>query len=154
MHFNIIQISTERIHKDNYINEESLYDDPVVLQETDYAGEEKEYHEVIKNIKNELAPFATVNIRKRTIRFRSQQAVHRKFIKATNATINTFRKEMSEKRYWQAECKLRHGVTEPFEIDDLFYTDHAKKFSQVISDYLGGYISRTLYIGAILDAHA
>ena len=154
MHFNIIQFSPERIKKDSYISESSLYEDYLFLLNSDYGGDEKDYADVIDAIQREMRPFATVNVRRRTIRFRSRQAVERKFRKGVNAAVKNFRKKMDDKAYWSAEYELRWGVTEPFGIDDLFFNNgYCQKISQVIADYLAGYLPQTLHIGAILNAH-
>lgn len=68
MHFNIIQISPNRVSKEDRIDEFSICEDPLVDMETKYAGDKKKYSNVIGTIKEELRPFATVNVRRRTIR--------------------------------------------------------------------------------------
>lgn len=154
MHFNIIQLCPSRPGKDKRLSIGNICEDPLFLQEADYGGEEKILSDVIKTIQDELRPFATVNVRKKTVRFRSRPAVEKKYMKAVNATLREFRQNIKDRRYSTAESHLRNKITEPHGIDDLFYTEYCCKFSTVIADYLAGYLPQTLYFGAVLDAHS
>ena len=152
-HFNIIQLCKTRPSKDEHISISNICEDPLFLAESDYGGDEKDLMKVIGTIRDELRPFASVNVRNKTVRFRNRDAVEKKYIKTMNAAMREFRGNMKEKRFSTAEYHLRRDVTEPAGIDDLFYTDYLCKFSTVIADYLAGYLPQTLYFGAVLDAH-
>lgn len=153
MHFNVIQISENPVHKDDRIDMWDIAEDPLFLDESDYGGDEKKYSDVIESIKRELEPFCVVNKKKRTITFRPKKTVEREWLQAIDDTLTQFKENIRNKAYSTAEYQLRSHIREPHGVDDLFYNRYCRKFSSVIADYLAGYLPKTLYIGAILDAH-
>ena len=153
MHNKVIQISPKPVPQEAFISESSLYDDHLYLQMSDFGGDPVEYDEAIDSIERELEPIATVNRQARTITFKKRSVVLKAWKQDVKATFKRFRENLSKKSYWTAEHELRHGVMKTFDVDDLFYDGYCKPLSEVISDYLAGYIPRTLHIGAIIDFH-
>lgn len=155
-HIAIIQLSTEKIDKDNYIDETDIYQDPLVEINTDYYGDklsetEKREH-LTYVLKSALKGYAKINMKKRTITFHKKETVKKKWLKDVNSTFKQFKKDIEKGRYSQAEYELRTKITE-LGNDDLFYIDYCRRFSTIIADYISGYLPETLYIGQMLDAH-
>lgn len=153
MHNKIIQISQNPVPENEFISDSSLYEDYLYLQLSDYGGDPIEYDRAIDSIESELEPIATVDRKARTITFKKRSVVLKAWKQDVKLTVKRFREKLSEKAYWTAEYGLRHGVMMSFDVEDLFYDGCCKTLSQVISDYLAGYLPRTLHIGAILDFH-
>lgn len=153
MHNKVIQISRTPVPENNFISDSSLYEDYLYLQMSDYGGDPVDFDEAIDSIERELEPIAVIDRTARTITFKKRSTVLKAWKQDVKFTVKRFRENLSKKAYWTAEYGLRHGVMMSFGVGNLFYDDYCKTLSQVISDYLAGYLPRTLHIGAILDFH-
>ena len=154
-YFNVIQISATKPSKDQYICKSSLYEDNLYLSESDWGEDaltREQIEDALKKIQVQLKPFATVNRKKETITFKSPDIVKKNYMKQVETAIKTFQKKMQEGAYISAELNLRHDISE-LSSGDLFYTGCCQKLASIITDYLSGYLPKTIYIGAILKAH-
>ena len=155
MHFDIIQISTHKIAKDDYITHSDICEDELYLSESDWGGDERTGDDVtysLEGLKKAIKPFATVNVKGKTIRFHEPEVVKREWLKTVNANVEAFKKNLAEERYPTAEFEL-YDDSRKLGVDVLFCNYYCMTLSRVIAEYLGGYIPQTLHIGAILDAH-
>lgn len=151
----IIQLSREKLEKGDGITINDIYEDPLFLDESDYGGElqtKENYVKSLKLLQNDIRPFARVNLRTRTIHMKAPEIVKRNYLRYVNGTMKEFKKEFSEGKYCNAEYTLRSRMRE-LTSSDLFHVGYCVKLSQVIADYLSGYLPATLYVGNILDAH-
>ena len=152
-HINIVEISTERIPlRDCYREINGLYDDSVFLDSCDWGGEPVDnYDKALKQIQADLCEVATVNIRRRTIRFRSKKAVVRAY---RRSIARVYREHLLAVRDGHiSNYTLKKGIKRPCGIDYLYYKDFCLNGGDLIEDYINGYLPQTLYIGTICDGH-
>ena len=151
-HFRVIEISLSHVPVSRTREELNIYEDHLFLSRSDWGGEPvDDYGYALERIKDELRKVATVNRRKRTIRFRSRNAVKNAYLKSLNTT---FRKHKA--RLKEGVCRhyeLRHAIDDICGIGDLFHTGYCQTGGQLIEDYLNGYLPQTVHIGTIIDAH-
>lgn len=152
-HINIVEISTERIPLCNCHREiNGLYDDSVFLDSCDWGGKPVDnYDKELKQIQADLSEVATVNIRRRTIRFRSKKAVLRAYRRNIAEAYREHLKAIREGHI--NNYALEKRIKRPCGIDYLYYNDYCLNGGDLIESYVNGYLPQTLYIGTICDAH-
>ena len=155
--FNIIQLSAFPVRKDRAIENADVFDDPLVNQRSDYLHDDdsplcgERLREGIRRLGPMLAPVAVVDPDKGTLTFKSRAVV-------SSAYASHIRKA-AEEHVRQAICgkpdqySFRRAVDEACGIDDLFHMQYALTASQLINDYLNGWLPQTLHFGNILSAH-
>ena len=155
MHFNIIQISEQRVPKGDRIDYYDVGEDPMFLAETDYGGDERtgeDRRDALECIQNQIKEFANVDVKTATITFKEKKIVKRAWVRHINKAVKTFKESLSDGVAATAEYKLRTNIAE-LASGDLWYYRYCTKFADIVADYLAGYLPKTLHIGAILDAH-
>lgn len=151
-HFNIIEISTEDVPASETARELPIWEDHLFLSRSDWGGQPVDnYPLVLKCIKNMMRKVATVNLRKRTIRFRSKSAVMKAYKRHLDAALREHKKRLKDG--YCSNWKLRRMVEDACGIDDLFYNGYCMTGGGLIEDYLNGVLPQTLHIGSIIDAH-
>lgn len=155
-HFPIIQLLPKKPKKGEGLNKFDLDEDLLFLSETDYGGDavdKEEKMRIIKHLKTEISSFATVNLVKKTLRFKKKNAVKQQWLRAINKQVKTFRKAVSEEDADLARYRLENGIA-ALTTGGLFYANgYCRKLSGILSGYLSGDLPQVLYIGDILDAH-
>lgn len=155
-HFPIIQLLPEKPHDGEGLNKFDLDEDLLFLSETDYGGDavdEQEKIRIIRHLKTDISLFATINLMKKTLRFRKKNAVKQQWLRAINKQVKAFRKAVNEGDADLARYRLENGIA-ALTTGGLFYANgYCQKLSSIISGYLSGELPQVLYIGDILDAH-
>lgn len=158
MHFNLIEISSTSIpRKDCHDCINGLYDDPTFIAHADHGGEPvMDYEKELYDVAADLAEVATVNRRKRTIRFHSKKSVIRAILRSESKAFRNRRKELLE----TGKSNTSYLVTKierACRITNLYYRadgiNSCFTGSELIDDYLNGYLPQTIHIGRIADAH-
>ena len=150
--FNIIEISTSHVHARQTNRELPIWEDPLFLQRSDYGGEPEENYDIsLQCIKQMMRKVATVNLRKRTIRFRSKNAVMKSYKSHINKAWNEQKDNL--KKGICSHWKLQRDIENTCGIDNLFWKGYCITGSGLIEDYLNGHLPQTLHIGTIIHAH-
>ena len=152
MHFNIIQLDTGKIPRDERITNFSLCDDTLLARKSDYVDDPIPYDEDLhKVIKHELSPFATVCRKKRTVTFRDRETVMKNLTKRIDRVFRKFMKESKKGRvnYWSLVNELEGGTG----ADLIYINGYCHRLYDVLEDYLKGYLPKELHIGGIISAH-
>ncbi len=152
-HIRIVEISTERIPlRDCHDEINGLCDDSVFNETCDWGGEPvDDYDKALKQIQADLCEVATVNIRRRTIRFRSKKAVLRAYRRNIAEAYREHLKAVKDG--YISNYTLKKGIKQACNIDYLYYKDYCLNGGDLIEDYVNGYLPQTLYIGTIIDGH-
>ena len=152
-HLNIVEINTERIPlRDCHREICGLYDDSVFLDTCDWGGEPVDnYDKALKQIQADLCKVATVNIRQRTIRFRSKNAVLRAYRRNIAEAYREHLKAIREGHI--SNYALEKRIKRACGIDNLYYNNYCLNGGDLIEDYVNGYLPQTLYIGTVCDGH-
>lgn len=150
--FKTIQLSTEPVSKDNYINFGRICEDNLFLERSDYGGDPVEDEkEAIEILKKDLKGIGEVDVEKRTLTFRPKKEIledYKQFVKRLYKEHKKFLKEGCI-QFWRF-----HRELEDFgAISDIFYINFCITPSYLVQDYINGYLPDVLHIGAILDAH-
>lgn len=155
--FNIIQLSVFPLRKNEAIENADVFDDPLVNLRSDYMHDDdsplrgERLRQGIRRLGPMLAPIAVVDSDKGTLTFKSRAVV-------SSAYARHIRKA-AEEHVHQAilgkpdQCSFRRTVDDACGIDDLFHMRCALTASQLISNYLNGWLPQTLHFGNILTAH-
>ena len=152
-HIHIVEISTERIPLRDCNREiRDLNDDSAFLDSCDFGGEPVDnYDKALKQIQADLREVATVNIRRRTIRFRSKNAVVRAY---RRSIARAYREHLLAVRDGHiSNYTLKKRIMRSCGIYNLYYKDFCLNGGDLIENYVDGYLPQTLYIGAICDGH-
>lgn len=157
MHFPIIELKDHRIPKDERMSAYELYDDSCINYNTDYVGDE--YTEVQRknylmsgSLQKLFEGIATVNVVEESITFLNYNTV--------DSTTRAQMKECLERLLKSLEGD---GRVRPNDLvyegqlwrnhEELFhYESCAHTSGNLVSDAVW-YAGKTLYIGAIFDAH-
>lgn len=161
--FLVIQISEEKIEKDEHIDSYSIYNcgltesaDPLIAERSDYGGDERKFKDVAKRIQHDLRPIATVNIRKKTITFKPKEVLMKRYMSYLNKVVKEHKAIAKEKGLIK-HYNLKTAIEDVFGIDLVFrgttsYT-YCMTSGYLLAEYMNGYIPRVLHIGAILSCH-
>lgn len=161
--FLVIQISKEKIEKDDHIDSYSLYNcgltestDPLIAERSDYGGDEREFKDVAKRIQNDLRPIATVNIRKKTITFKPKEILMKMYMSYLDKVVKKHKAIAKEKGIIK-HYDLKTAVEDVFGIDLVFHGTTSYTYCMtsgyLFAEYMNGYIPQVLHIGAILSCH-
>lgn len=154
-HNHIIQLLEEPFTEENGIDEESVWEDNRFNMKFDYTCGEKvdeERIKAIRRLKEEIKPFATVNVGKGTITFRKTEVVKKHFLREINRLTKEIKIKIMDNKFDSANYIMRNNMVS-FGFDGLFYKDFCIPTSTIVSDYMSGWLPKTLYIGTIIDAH-
>lgn len=169
MYSKIIQLTTRRLKKNEHLTAFDLTEDLCLKAHSDYAGSEYVIGDVIDSIASELQPVAFVNKNRRTITFkkektledrilRNQIAVHRDTKRGFRGNAVT---TLGAAGYRSHKAVLK-GIETVGVTDILFHygengandeTASCHTLSEMLFDYLNGYLPRTLKIETVLDYH-
>ena len=151
-HTNVVEVSLAPVPKSKCYKNVNFEDDHTFDKRCDYGGEPVDnYEKELKNVKADLSLVASVNLRKRTIRFHSKQSVRKAYLKSLRNAFRNHKDLLKE-----GECrnwKLVKDVEQVCGIDYLYLMGFCRNGGDIVEDYLNGKLPQTLYIGAILDAH-
>ena len=159
-YINVIQISEEPV-MDSLMEEENLYEDPVIMERSDYVSGTVQFDERLgRELQDELKDIATVDIEKRTITFLPKKTIRGKCIDWLKKTAMKYARELkSARKGSMSSCHhhLRRRVDDFFGISALFrgteYYPYVRTSGQVIDSFLAGEISKKQYIGAVIRIH-
>ena len=152
-HFNIYQLTTRQVDKSHWVKPERLVDDVLVGMRSDYIdGPAKDRGNELRILRRELEPFAAVDVSKGTITFKSKAIVTRTL---SNLVWDMTREFLTDLEFAGKPSlrSFRKGAENLVDTDALFHMDYAMTLSQVVEDYLCGYLPRTLHVGSIVTAH-
>lgn len=153
-HFKIIQLVPEKEACKKAQIPFSLFEDPYYLERSDYGGEPVKYKEVIDRIAKELRPVAFVNKKKRTLTFKSKRSVREYFLRSVRRTVRELHKTLrTGQGNIGSHYRLRAALEDVCGCEDIFWLFYARPLSDILMDYLNGYIPRTVWFGEILNAH-
>lgn len=155
MHFPIIQLSEQPLEKKDWITTVSMEDDCIINRYTDYIGDrytEEERYDMIKNhLPYLFNGIASVDIKNQTITFLSKEKIKKTLEKEVEKildAINSYQKERGVSffpfRYHGAHFRM---------CDTLLWFDGCAYTSASFMEDAVYYEGKTLYIGAIYDAH-
>ena len=152
-HINIVEINTERIPlRDCHREICGLFDDSTFLDTCDWGGEAvDDYDKALKQIQADLCEVATVNIRRRTIRFRSKKAVLRAYRRNIAEAYREHLKAVREGHI--SNYALEKRIKRACGIYNLYYNEYCLNGGDLIESYIDGFLPQTLYIGTICDGH-
>ena len=153
MHFNIVEISTTHVPARQTRRELAVYEDTLLLSRSDWFGlPVDDYPGALENIQHAIRPIASVNLKRRTLRFHSKKAVARTYARHLNEAHRKHNADLRKGvcRHWE----LRRCVDDICGIDDLFYNGYCQTAGGLVEDYLNGHLPRILHIGTIIDAHS
>lgn len=157
-YINVIQISEEPV-MDSLMEAENLYEDPAILERSDYIEETVEFDERLgRELQKELKDIATVDIEKRTITFLPKKTLRPKCIAWIQKTAKKYAQELKSVHRDVSHFHLRRRVDGFFGISALFRGTenypYVRTSGQVIDSYLSGEISKKQYIGAVIRIHS
>jgi len=155
MHFQIIEISDEPISKDKWVSDFTLYEDATIAENTDYVGDLYNEEERKGFIRDSLPVLfkgiADVDLEKETITFKSKEECRRTLLEEKKKILDIILEDMIDK----GNCSfypLRNYGKDYKDWPQLFYRDGGLTSAQFIED-APYYAGKTMYIGAIYDAH-
>lgn len=154
-HFKIIQLSEEPVSEENGngLSEFEINDDPLLLMNSD-GWEEENYPHTIDDVRDVLSELGKVNKMKKTFKFFKKDKIRKKYIRSMESVFENWRKKMDNCETTMAEFQLRTYVREACWVDALFhYHGYLHSASQLVTDYIAGYIPETLHIGTVFDCH-
>ena len=151
-HINIIQLMPDK--NEDRIGESVLYEDPYFHTRCDYGGDEKEYDKAVDSIAKQLEPVATVDKKERTITFKPKDTVLEHLIANARKTFDEFERTL---RTGSGDVGSNSAFCARFEdagcTDDIFFLSYCRPLSDILLDYLYGYIPETVWIGTVMDGH-
>lgn len=153
--FKIIQLSEEPVNEENgnKITEFDVNDDPLLNMNSD-GWDEADEPDVIDDVRSILSELGKVNKMKKTFKFFKKNNIKEKYIQSMESVFENWRKKMANGEITMAEFQLRTYVREACYVDALFYYHgYLHSASQLIADYIAGYLPETLYIGTIFSCH-
>ena len=152
-HLHIVEISTERINKKDCHREIwNLYDDSVFTKTCDWGGNPvDDYDRALTDVKVDLKAVATVNLRRRTITFRSREAVLNAYRKSGSRAVRRHGEAL--KKGFCENYKLLKDIEYPCGIRNIYHKDYCLNGGDLIEDYLNGHLPKTLYIGTVCNGH-
>lgn len=164
MNSQIIQLSSERITKQEHITFLDLTEDACLKSHSDYAGCEYQYEGVINEIATELRPVAFINKAKRTLTFKQPGTVRKIYLRNLLQVYRTTKRDLTGPTSTdQANPSVRpshrtvqNGIETVGLTDYLYFygpVGGCITLSELLLDYLNGHIPRTIRIGAILNYH-
>ena len=156
MHSLIFELSNEKIKKQDHISCDSLYDDAVVLDHSDWVGDNlrtEERADAISSLQKLFCAFAEVDSSKESIKINALGNVASDYNRWLNEAMNDARKEGTEKELVDIQS-IRWNLEKFHDSDFLFYINgRAQVSSDFVHDLACGYYGDHLYIGGIIDYH-
>lgn len=162
-HSLIIQLSTARLKKNEFLSIFDLTEDPVLRDRSDWAGAEGEFGACAEQIATELRPVCFVNRGRQTIRFKSDGTLRRRVVHTLHSLRREVSASLSGERIGTNETRIYGAIVGAFDrLYDvsrilLYYeTDGVAcchTLAQAALDRLNGRLPQVMYVGGVLDYH-
>ncbi len=151
-HANLIQLNTEPIMTP--LDTNSVLEDPLFLYRYDYVGGEyigRQRDQAYREIQKIILPFATVNIKNKTLTFKKKEVVKKHFTRLMNKNVRQLKNYLKEEKFIDACCVLQYEILNLNLTNDIFFMDYGMSLVQLVSSYLQGTLPKVLYLGKAIE---